>query len=219
MHPIEGAGAPTESPTENQGRRLAKVGNKEVLVIREQRSSFSAAHIASEIFGINGDMVNLASQYAACSYGKLTFSRWTGNDSVVNGVLTVSIANSITNTDDNTIRDAMVNQAVKDLGGSALNTHADHVMVCVPKGTSGGWIAYAYINHWLSGKFGIIFYLLPYPVPSSHSLFPQHIQFTTTNGATSPRLSFTSWAITSIWHTPEMEDLETKTANTAINQA
>jgi hypothetical protein len=143
--------------TGTQGRRLAEVGNKDVLVLRETRSTYSAAHISSEIFGTNGDTVNLASQYAACSYGQLTFSKWTGDDSVIDGVLTVSIGNSIADSSDNTIRDAMVNQAIKDLGGSSLKTHVDHVMVCMPKGTNGGWIAYAYIDHWLSGTLDVDF--------------------------------------------------------------
>ena len=43
----------------------------------------------------------------------------------------------------------MTNQAAKDLG-APLNTIADYVILCLPPGTLGGWIAYAYINSWLS---------------------------------------------------------------------
>jgi hypothetical protein len=174
----------------NQGRRLAGVGNKKVLVLRETRSTYSAAHLSSEIFGTGGDAVNLASQYAACSHGQLIFSKWAGDDSVVDGVLTVSIGNTIQDSSENTIRDAMVNQAVKDLGGSSLNSLVDHVMVCIPKGTNGGWIAYTYINHWLSGKLDFDSFVSLRP--SLHRAIAQYSQFTTISGATSPLLSCTN---------------------------
>jgi hypothetical protein len=52
---------------------------------------------------------------------------------------------------DGTIRDAAIAQASTDFGNVALYTIADYVMVCLPPGTSGGgWLAYAYLNYWLS---------------------------------------------------------------------
>ena len=65
------------------------------------------------------------------------------------GVYTVSLSTTIvTGANDNTIAWAAVNKAETELG--SLTSFANHVMVCMPPGTTGSWIAYAYINHWMS---------------------------------------------------------------------
>lgn len=136
-----------------RGRRLSVFGDQKVLVVREARTSSDEATISNFIFGTTGDVSNLASQYAACSYNQLTFSAYAGDPIVANGVLTVGIPGNITG-DNGSIRNAMVSQATSDLGKGALYNVVDYVMVCIPAGTNSGWIAYAYINHWLSGKYG-----------------------------------------------------------------
>ena len=67
---------------------------------------------------------------------------------VSNGVTTVNILNDVSGTSDSSIRTAVVNAAIASLGN--LSSQFDHVMLCLPPGTSGGWIAYAYVNSWLS---------------------------------------------------------------------
>lgn len=142
----------TQSGQNSSPRRLAATfGRKEVLVLRESRSAYSEAVMSDEIFGTYGDLINLTSQYAACSYSQLTFSKWTGNDLVNEGVLTVSISTKIIRAEEPSIRDAMTNEAIAILG-ARLEDLVDHVMVCIPEGTRGTWIAYAYIDFWLSGK-------------------------------------------------------------------
>ena len=58
---------------------------------------------------------------------------------------TVSISNTVSGTSDGVIRDA-ADLAVSNLGlGSP-----DHTILCLPPGTSGDWIGYAYIDWDLS---------------------------------------------------------------------
>jgi hypothetical protein len=129
-------------------------GTKRVLVIRaiaaDQSTTASESTLSDDIFGTLGDAVNLRSQYSQCSDGKLQFQPLTTNTLVgTDGVYTVNLPTTIVSgASDSTIRDAMVNQATADLG--TLTNIADYVMLCLPPGTSGGWIAYAYINYWMS---------------------------------------------------------------------
>ena len=84
---------------------------------------------------------------------------------------TVNISNTVSGTSDSTIRTAVVNSATASLDN--LSSQFDHVMLCLPPGTSGSWIAYAYVNSWLSvynnqwcnyvsgqmhGKYNVIFF-------------------------------------------------------------
>jgi hypothetical protein len=59
----------------------------------------------------------------------------------------------ISGTNAKTIEDLMKTTAASDLG-APLNTIANHVILCMPRGTIHGtstnWIGYAYVNHWLS---------------------------------------------------------------------
>jgi hypothetical protein len=130
-------------------------GTKTVLVIRaiasDRSTTATESQLSDDIFGTQSDAVNLKTQYALCSDGKLQFQPLTTNNLVgTDGVYTVSLPNTTVNgASDSTIRDAMTNQAVADLG-APLDTIANYVMLCLPPGTSGNWIAYAYINNWRS---------------------------------------------------------------------
>jgi hypothetical protein len=109
--------------------------------------------LANKIFGASGDVLNLKSLYNQCSSGQLQFEPQTNNNLIgTDGVYTVNLpTTTVTNVADGTIRDAAVAKASKDFGGVALTSIANHVIVCIPPGTAGGgWLAYAYVNHWLS---------------------------------------------------------------------
>ena len=137
----------------NRGRNLQNVVKK-VLVLRviaqDARTTATETELADDIFGASGDAVNLQSQYKACSYDQLQFNAVTSNTAVgSDGVYTVYLpTTAIIGNSDQTILWKAVNVAWTQLG--TLTDIADHVMVCLPPGTNGGWIAYAYINHWLS---------------------------------------------------------------------
>lgn len=131
------------------GRRLATTGIQKVLAVRaiapDASTTSSAQVISDEIFGTSTDSVNLRSQYQDCSYNQLDFQPTTdfGTGTSV-GTTTVNISANVSGASDSDIRTAMLNA----LGGKPANV--DYVMLCVPPGTSGGWIAYAYINSYLS---------------------------------------------------------------------
>jgi hypothetical protein len=138
-------------------RNLQSAVVKKVLVLRvvakDKQTTATEAELANKIFGASGDAINLKSLYNQCSSGQLQFEPQTSNNLIgTDGVYTVSLPNTIvTGADDGTIRDAAVEQASKDFGNVALTSIADHVMVCLPPGTAGGgWLAYAYVNYWLS---------------------------------------------------------------------
>ena len=137
----------------NHGRNLANVVKK-VLVLRvvakDSATTATETELADDIFGASGDVVNLQSQYKACSYDLLQFNAVTSNTDVgLDGVYTVNLPNTVVNgAADRTIKEAARDEATLRLG--TLTDIADHVMVCLPPGTTGGWIAYAFINHWLS---------------------------------------------------------------------
>jgi hypothetical protein len=135
----------------NHGRRLASVGNKEMLAIRvvaaDTQTTATEEQISDSWFGTYGDPVNLKSQYAACSYDALQCNAATTSSGVA-GVHEVTITNTVSGAADSTIRDAVVAAGNAALGN--MESQFDHVMLCLPPGTSGGWIAYAYVNWYLS---------------------------------------------------------------------
>jgi hypothetical protein len=138
-------------------RNLQAVDVRKVLVIRivasDAQTTATEAELANKIFGASGDVLNLKSLYNQCSNGQLQFEPQTTNDLIgTDGVYTVNLPTTVvTNAKDSTIKDAALAKASQDFGGVALNTLANHVIVCIPPGTAGGdWIAYAYVNHWLS---------------------------------------------------------------------
>jgi hypothetical protein len=130
-------------------------GTKKVLVIRaitaDGATTASELTLSNDIFGKLGDDGNLQSQYSQCSDGKLQFQPLRTNSLVgSDGVYTVTLPTTfVSGKNDGTIRDAMVSKATFDLG-VPLNSIADHVMLCLPPGTAGSWVAYSYVNHWLS---------------------------------------------------------------------
>ena len=133
---------------------------KKVLVLRADAPSGSTtsniAQISNAVFGTSGDPINLKSQYAACSFGKLKFepvsATFNGNN-IAAGVGEVSLSINVNGIDNGVVRQAMLEAADAKYGSLATkvsNGEIDYVMLCIPPGTSGGWIAYAYINYWLS---------------------------------------------------------------------
>ena len=130
---------------------------KTVLVLRieaaDAQTTASEAVLANSIFGASGDVLNLKSIYNQCSNGQLQFEPQTNHYLIgTDGVYTVRLpATTVIGAPDDTIREAAITQASQDFGGVALDTIANYVIVCIPPGTAGGgWVAYAFMNHWLS---------------------------------------------------------------------
>jgi hypothetical protein len=135
-----------------QNRDLQTV-TRTVLVLRAVASDTSTTaseeQLSDDIFGTSGDALNLKSQYASCSDGKVQFEPLTTNNKVgMDGVYTVNLPSTVvTGATRETIRDAMINQAASDLG-ARLETLVDHVMVCIPPGTVTSWIGNGIVNSW-----------------------------------------------------------------------
>ncbi len=128
-------------------RKLASSGAKQMLAVRviavDAATTSSEDEIRDSWFGTFGDPVNMKSQYEACSYGKLKINP-ANNGKVSNGVYSVTIPVRVNGASRGTIKNAVI----KELGN--LTNQFDHIMLCLPPGTEGNWIAYAYVNNWLS---------------------------------------------------------------------
>ena len=135
----------------NGGRMLQSTA-KTVLVVRieadDASTSASASTISDDVFGTGSDKINLKERFETCSYGQVVIEPASDSDHITDGVVEVTIPDTVSGASDSTIRNAAVNAATTLLGD--LPSQFDHVMLCIPPGTSGGWIAYAYVNSWLS---------------------------------------------------------------------
>lgn len=126
-----------------KSRRSLQTGNPNemtVLVVRVEANdgstSASEAQLSDSVFGTTGDVVNLKSQYSACSHGKWIINPAQGNG-ITNGATTVEVDINTSEGDGK-----MVNKVT-----TALNTKfsvnrpdeiADYVMYCLPAGTMSG---------------------------------------------------------------------------------
>jgi len=142
----------------NSNRKLsAQLGTKTILVVKVNASgdggatSLSEGRFADSVFGNNadgdgGDAVNLKSQFAACSHGKLNFRETTypGNGK---GVITIDV-DKTTADGDEAIRNAVTSKIFEIYGVNAQYL-ADHVMYCLPEDAMDR-IAYGFFDSWLT---------------------------------------------------------------------
>ena len=159
----------------NRHRHLAIVtGTKPVLAVKVIHTGLgpgggpslgtttnNATVIADSIFGaaVGGpDLVNMNSQFKACSHGKLNMipaaNRASSNSAVTNivkGVVEVTVNTDCTTTPCNGQMRKDVNNALSAAFGSAIlgGSTANHVMHCLPPNAWSG-LAYAYVNSWNS---------------------------------------------------------------------
>jgi len=126
-------------------------GEKSVLAVRvtavDAENTFTAAHLSDKVFGTDGSTFNLVSGYKDCSQNKLRFAPATGSK-IQNGVYDVKIPDTINGASRYTVVESIKSQLTEQFGD--LSSQFDKVMICVPPGTAGDWITYAYNNHWLS---------------------------------------------------------------------
>lgn len=137
--------------------RIVHDGTSDTSALTALEPSYTLATLSDDVFGTRAggtDLVNLASQYFACSHGKLDINpigpRTSGNSKVTNianGVVEVTVSSACTSQCDGTLRNEVTN-ALNSAFGSASSV-ANHAMYCMPPGAMGG-IAYAYVNSWNS---------------------------------------------------------------------
>jgi hypothetical protein len=150
----------TDNQEAHSRRNLAVVtGDKTLLVVRVIADDGSTtADEGALADGVFDDLVNVATQYKACSYDKLNFLKadnkaltvesGLGETRIRNGVTTVRVAVK-TSEGDRTMRNAITAALNQNFGVSSPTKLANHVMYCLPAGTMTG-IAYAFINGWNS---------------------------------------------------------------------
>jgi hypothetical protein len=108
-----------------------------VLVVRVEsttdgsKTTPSESKLRDDVFE---DDVCLASQYAACSHGKLHFVPATFDGLVNNGVITVRIHSVINGVSTDTVQSNVVSE-VNSLFGEPVSDLFDHIMLCLPPGT------------------------------------------------------------------------------------
>jgi len=109
----------------------------------------SASDLSDDIFGTNGDPLNLVTGYNECSGGKVRFSPGVGTD-IVDGVMELTLDNkSISGQSSYTVEN-WVTEALSNKQGWNLNAHT-HVMYILPEAVNfGGAAAYAYLGSYTS---------------------------------------------------------------------
>jgi hypothetical protein len=112
----------------------------------DSQSTFSKKDLHHKFFA--DEPLTLRSQYLACSHGKLTFDPAPDSSVIDGGVMEVQLDISV-----NTTRQALTNAAtakVQELLGSNITDVVDNVAFCHPKGSKGDWLAYAFLNYYVS---------------------------------------------------------------------
>ena len=141
---------------EEQRRLAVSIGTNTILVLRVifkgRQPTLSREQLAGRIFG-RGNLareVNMASQYAACSAGKLKFKPAVAKNAL-HGVVDIFV-NDETVSGNNSVRvleNLAIQEATKQFG--SLSSNFDHVMVILPDGDDlklrgSGYLAYAFIG-------------------------------------------------------------------------
>ncbi|KAG7349157.1 gametolysin peptidase M11 [Nitzschia inconspicua] len=147
------AGAKVYFGTIETRRRLSNSrGTKKVLVVRATTSGGDTVSerddIVDAIFGTFGNPISLRSQYLGCSHNKIDFTPFEGTTQtgyqVTDGIITVDINSDFRGRNRNVAEEGLISAAENIVGD--LEQQFDHVILCLPPGTSGGWVAYAYVN-------------------------------------------------------------------------
>jgi len=144
----------------NRRRLASSVGELNTLVIRVKDKKnnepvLSAAKIEDDVF-LDGS--SLKSQYEACSHDAIKinqaqndgfYATFNGDD--YQGIVDVKVKYEAKKANIYKMPDDAVQLAANQYnGGTSLSNDFDLVLTCLPPGTKGNWIAYAYINHYLS---------------------------------------------------------------------
>uniref|UniRef100_A0A7S4AK27 Peptidase M11 gametolysin domain-containing protein n=1 Tax=Pseudo-nitzschia australis TaxID=44445 RepID=A0A7S4AK27_9STRA len=142
------------SNSNNNQRRTsttsAVTGNLKTLVVRVTAIDSEVTAKPNQLFdNIFTDDSCLATQYKACSYGKLTMQPYKGttvDNQPINGIVDVKVGVKLAKNDDvKNLQYHAVTETYKAMGGAMPHSEIDLVLFCFPPG-SGGWAAYAMVN-------------------------------------------------------------------------
>ena len=129
---------------------------RKVLAVRvvaaDRMTTADPATLSGDIFG--SGKATMREQLMACSYGEVQMVPYSGSVAsgvnIQDGVVQVQIGINVNWVPSTTIRDAVLSSLAATLGiaQSSLRTTFDHVMLCLPFGTTGpvvtsqAWIAF-----------------------------------------------------------------------------
>ncbi len=137
-----------------KGRALAPLEPdiRTVLVVRviasDKSTTASSTTLSADVFGTGKEIsaVSMSERFRSCSYGETLMTPYNGRAPsgviIQDGVREVVIATSVNGISSSVVHNTVVNALKSQLGISNLASEFDHVMLCLPPGTSGGWIAY-----------------------------------------------------------------------------
>jgi hypothetical protein len=133
-------------------RRLAVTGVRKVLVVRvsagDSAMTFTAEQVGNSIFGISSsivpDVYTLASQYDACSNGKLKMEPVTHASVNAYGVVEVSIDQNLASSSSIAMQSAAATILNKDKGINVADY--DHTMYCLPDEITPKIVAWAHLG-------------------------------------------------------------------------
>ena len=127
------------------------IGTKKILIVKvssiDSKSTISEHDMSDAVFGTYGDKRNLKSQYDACSYGQLDMVPANGFK-IENGVLNLHLMVPARLTPAPYLQ--YIAMATARMKAGPFRPRFDHVMLCLPPDALGTWVAYAYINSFLS---------------------------------------------------------------------
>ena len=130
---------------------VVKVDAQDSVLLDSLGQPLSLDQLRANVFGGPDDSVNLVERYQSCSYGKTTFEAFEDAENGVNGVMKLTIEENANGNSNQALRNAARSKLFDVLGPGFLGSPRDtYVMLMLPPGTAGGWIAYAYINSWMS---------------------------------------------------------------------
>lgn len=131
-----------------EGRKLATSGSKKYVVVRvntnDSINSNSENFLRDKWFGTAGDRFTYKSQVEACSYNKVTVVPYGGNG-VSGGAMSLNVDTKANGQSS----DKIASKARTALSSSIRNS-VDHYAFCLPAGSQGSWIGWAYVNHRMS---------------------------------------------------------------------
>ncbi len=125
---------------------------RKVLAVRvvasDATTTASLVTLEGNIFGTGtaSSPVSMSERFGSCSYGQTLMTPYIGqtpaNVAINNGMVQVQISTSVAGKDSFAVEDLVESALMTFLNIPNLASVFDHVMLCLPPGTSGGWIAY-----------------------------------------------------------------------------
>lgn len=138
-------------------------GTRTILAVvvhaNDASTTISKEKLSDDVFGTGlteTDLVNVKSQYDACSYGKLKMEPAADRDPAIagdtigieHGVTEVNITVNVAGQRSRTMQNHIVHALNTKFGVTSPSQLANHVMICMPPGTRGRWMAVGVVNGW-----------------------------------------------------------------------